>query len=140
MENKDQKTSGSGLMLSSLWCDVFNLIIGIGLLINGILIPGIGYILIRLISIFYMMFYKQLGFKYHVRTTRNMMMFCEFLLAYTLFRYDHPIWGYTVAVHWTTICSLTCMYDLWPDTQYEATEDIEREDNGVEDWDCDDDE
>ena len=45
MENKDQKTSGSGLMLSSLWCDVFNLIIGIGLLINGILIPGIGYIL-----------------------------------------------------------------------------------------------
>ena len=68
------------------------------------------------------------------------MMFCEFLLAYTLVQYHHPIWGYTVAVNWTTICSLTCMYDLWPDTQYEATEDIEREDNGVEDWDCDDDE
>ena len=82
MENKDQKTSCSFLMLSSLWCDIFNLITGIGVIFNGILNPGIGYILIHLISIFYMMFYKKLGFKYHVRTTRNTMMFGEFLLAF----------------------------------------------------------
>ena len=77
----------------------------------------------------------------------TIMMFCVFLLAYTPVQYDHPIWVYRICldldvilglVNLTTICAL--MYDLWPDTQYEATEDIESEENGVEDWDSNSDE
>ena len=123
MENKDQKTPCSFLMLSSLWSDIFNLITGIGVIFNGILIPGIGYILVHLISILYLMFYKKLGFKYHVRTTRCLMVIpSAFLLAYTLIQYDYPRWSYrtqgldvicvSVGFTWTAICALLSLATL----------------------------
>ena len=98
MDNKVKTTSCSFLMLYCLWCDIFNIILGVGIIFDGtsrtstdskynglILTSGSGFIMIHSASIIYLMFHKKLRIKYHLPATRFLLIVGDiFLLTFTL--------------------------------------------------------
>ena len=126
MDKVDGKISCSFIMLFCLWCDIFNTIIGV---MGFHLHPPIalGYIFIHLISIIYLIFQKKIGFKYHLASTRFLMLVpCVFLLVFMLILnykyYDRHYfssgleiytvdawaiyWSIGIGLAWSTICAL----------------------------------
>jgi len=77
MANEETKlTRCSFQMMFSFWSDLFNFIAGIGLFHLGgthILIAT-GYLIFHLASLLYLMLFKKLGFKYHLKTTRLLIL------------------------------------------------------------------
>merc|ERR1719228_3002669 len=75
-------------MMMSLYSDVINIVAGALLNfahIYGILL-SIGYIILHLVSIGYLLFYRKLGFRYHLKTSRILILFPQiFLLIIRLF-------------------------------------------------------
>ena len=89
-----QDTNQSGcdiLKLFGFWSDIFNLILGVGVLSNGNITAGIGYILTHLASILYLVFHQKLGVQYHEIATRSMMIIPEvFCIIHSLIRDAGP--------------------------------------------------
>ena len=80
-----EETACSFLKIFGLWCDLFNIIVGVGVLSRGIVTSGIGYLLVHIVSISYLVFHKKLGFKYHQSTTRILVLIPDlFLVIYTV--------------------------------------------------------
>ena len=120
MESRNPKTACTFAMLFSLWSDVFNILVGVGALVNSIWISGIGYIVVHSASIIYLMFYKKLGFKYHFFTTRILMVVPDiFLLTNTLLYPPRWSWRYgpfgleitslCVGFAWSLMCALLAL-------------------------------
>ena len=102
-------------MLFGLWGDVFNIILGIGVLTNGDVIAGIGYILTHLASLLYLVFHRKFGVKYHEIATRTIMIvpqtFCiihSFMQDNHYRRTDFPKGLILLGLGW----SLTCAFSL----------------------------
>merc|ERR1719378_914144 len=69
-------------MMMSLYSDVINIVAGALLNfahIYGILL-SIGYIILHLVSIGYLLFYRKLGFRYHLKTSRILILFPQIFL------------------------------------------------------------
>merc|ERR1711915_856094 len=66
----------------SLWSDLFNFIVGISLFTLGgthVLLAA-GYLIFHFASILYLILFKKLGFKYHLKTTRLLILVPQFIL------------------------------------------------------------
>ena len=90
-----KETACSFLQMLGLWCDIFNIIVGVSALVRGIAIAGIGYLVVHLASILYLVFHKKLGFKYHQTTTRSLLIIPEvFLVIYMSLLFDTSHYKY----------------------------------------------
>ena len=146
MENKTEKTACSFLMLYCLWCDIFNIILGVGIMINAgscnrynglILTAGSGFILIHFASIIYLMFHKKLEIKYHLPATRFLLIVGDiFLLTFTLLTTrerlcdmwdsvidirDVQLASICAGVSWSLICALWAAASLCKCTNRQRT-------------------
>jgi len=77
----------SFLMLFGLWCDLFNITAGALLCINLDIFATIGAstIIINLVSILYMVLHKKLGFQYHQKISRLLIIYpqlCHLVFAF----------------------------------------------------------
>merc|ERR1712098_44976 len=77
MANEETKlTRCSFQMMFSFWSDLFNFTAGIGLFHLGSthILIATGYLIFHLASLLYLMLFKKLGFKYHLKTTRLLIL------------------------------------------------------------------
>lgn len=114
-------------MLFSLWCDLFNFIAGIALFHLGgahILIAT-GYLLFHLASLLYLMFFKKLGFKFHLKTTRLLIIVPQVFLFFSTIAVRAEIYenellckiGVGFGFIWSLSCFLLVIineYCVWP--------------------------
>ena len=79
-------------MMMSLYSDVINIVAGALLNfahIYGILL-SIGYIILHLVSIGYLLFYRKLGFRYHLKTSRILILFPQIFLLINSIGKENP--------------------------------------------------
>ena len=126
MDNKVKTTSCSFLMLYCLWCDIFNIILGVGIIFDGtsrtstdskynglILTSGSGFIMIHSASIIYLMFHKKLRIKYHLPATRFLLIVGDiFLLTFTLLTTTLKFLTFWHPYSWCTSGKYLCWYIL----------------------------
>eukprot|EP00088_Acartia_fossae_P037557 TRINITY_DN38760_c0_g1_i2.p1 TRINITY_DN38760_c0_g1~~TRINITY_DN38760_c0_g1_i2.p1 ORF type:complete len:151 (-),score=14.73 TRINITY_DN38760_c0_g1_i2:57-509(-) len=145
MENtntREPRTACSLPMLMSLWSDVFSLVAAILLMTSSLGFPyeskfikigiSISYIVVHLISIGYLVFYKKLGFRYHLKTTRIMILIPQLmLLVFTILTNYYwianiaVIAGFVLSVI-TTFTILIANYCICQTAAGQKTRDIER--------------
>ena len=76
----------SFLMLYGCWCDIFNISAGAMVCVSGgpFSLIGASIIMIHLASLFYMVLHQKLGFQYHEKTSRLLMIYpqlCHLVFA-----------------------------------------------------------